>query len=94
VGDFRQVATPSGWLISTLHPFYHDPAHARFKELTQYGFCRNLYGLRTLGIMICSIGAVTCAVVGFRFMQHGGAYQFTDLDATNFPLRFYQLRSP
>jgi hypothetical protein len=48
------------------HPFV-------YRDNVNYGFCRNLYGLRGLGIAASLLGAAVSVGAGFWFLVHGKA---------------------
>jgi hypothetical protein len=47
--------------------------HLVYKENVNYGFCRNLYALRTTGIVFASVGLVSGLAAGIWFVHSGDA---------------------
>lgn len=45
--------------------------HLLFKENIQYGFCRNLYAMKTTGLVIAILGVMASVFAGVKFVDPG-----------------------
>lgn len=45
--------------------------HLLYKENIQYGYCRNLYAMKTLGVILSLLGAGACIAAGLLNVQNG-----------------------
>jgi len=45
--------------------------HLLYKENIQYGFCRNLYAMKTTGIIVAIFGFMACIAAAFWFIRSG-----------------------
>jgi hypothetical protein len=46
--------------------------HLVYKENVQYGYCRNLYAMRVMGIVFCLLGVTASSAAGFWALHIGG----------------------